>query len=72
MGVEQGSRNPEPSTAAVGVTKVAGSARARELARLAAQVKATGCRILGLNKGPLFMSEDFNDELPDDFWFGEE
>lgn len=56
----------------MGVTKVVDSARARELARLAAQVKATGCRILGLNKGPLFMSEDFNDELPDDFWFGEE
>ena len=42
MSVEQGSRNPEPSTAVVGVTKAADGARERELARLAAQVEATG------------------------------
>ncbi len=28
-------------------------------------------RVLGLNPGA-WMSDDFNDELPDEFWFGEE
>jgi len=28
-------------------------------------------RIAGLNKGEIWMSDDFNDELPDDFWVGE-
>jgi hypothetical protein len=27
-------------------------------------------RIAGLNKGEIWMSDDFNDELPDEFWFG--
>jgi len=25
-------------------------------------------RVLGLGKGDYFMSDDFNDELPDEFW----
>ncbi|MEO1375823.1 MAG: DUF2281 domain-containing protein [Cyanobacteria bacterium J06635_10] len=29
-------------------------------------------RILGLNKGEIWMSEDFNEPLPDEFWMGEE
>lgn len=28
-------------------------------------------RIAGLNQGEIWMSNDFNDELPDEFWFGE-
>ncbi len=28
-------------------------------------------RIAGLNQGEIWMSDDFNDELPDEFWFGE-
>ncbi len=28
-------------------------------------------RILGLNQGEIWMSDDFNDPLPDDFWLGE-
>ena len=29
-------------------------------------------RILGLQKGKGWMSEDFNNPLPDEFWLGEE
>jgi hypothetical protein len=28
-------------------------------------------RIAGLNAGEIWMSDDFNAELPDEFWFGE-
>ena len=27
-------------------------------------------RILGLNRGDVWMSDDFNEPLPDDFWLG--
>ena len=29
-------------------------------------------RVLGLNKGQISMSDDFNAPLPDEFWLGEE
>ncbi|OLE51279.1 MAG: hypothetical protein AUG51_23930 [Acidobacteria bacterium 13_1_20CM_3_53_8] len=29
-------------------------------------------RVPDLNKGEIWMSEDFNDPLPDEFWLGEE
>jgi hypothetical protein len=29
-------------------------------------------RVLGLNKGEIWMSDDFNALLPDEFWLGEE
>ena len=29
-------------------------------------------RVLGLNQGEIWMSEDFNEPLPDEFWMGEE
>ena len=29
-------------------------------------------RIPGLHQGQIWMSEDFNDPLPDEFWLGEE
>lgn len=29
-------------------------------------------RILGLGSGKTWMSDDFDNELPDSFWFGEE
>ncbi|BAY07983.1 DUF2281 domain-containing protein [Calothrix sp. NIES-2098] len=28
-------------------------------------------RVLGLNQGEIWMSNDFNDPLPDEFWLGE-
>ncbi len=28
-------------------------------------------RVMGLHKGEIWMSDDFNDPLPDEFWFGE-
>lgn len=28
-------------------------------------------RVLGLNQGEIWMSDDFNDPLPDEFWLGE-
>jgi hypothetical protein len=31
-----------------------------------------GLRTLGLNAGSMWMSDDFDDELPDEFWFGDE
>jgi hypothetical protein len=38
---------------------------------VAAQPSPDAPRVLGLNPGA-WMSDDFNDELPDEFWFGEE
>jgi antitoxin (DNA-binding transcriptional repressor) of toxin-antitoxin stability system len=32
----------------------------------------TGKRIAGLHEGMWWVSEDFDDPLPDEFWFGEE
>ena len=29
-------------------------------------------RIAGLNRGQIWVSEDFDDELPDEFWLGED
>lgn len=29
-------------------------------------------RIFDLHKGKIWISDDFDDELPDSFWFGEE
>ncbi len=29
-------------------------------------------RIAGLHQGKVWMSDDFNDELPDEFWFGDD
>ncbi|MBD2771521.1 DUF2281 domain-containing protein [Iningainema tapete] len=29
-------------------------------------------RILGLNRGDIWISDDFNDPLPDEFWTGEQ
>lgn len=29
-------------------------------------------RIAGLHKGEIWMSEDFNEPLPDEFWLGED
>lgn len=29
-------------------------------------------RVLGLHQGEIWMSEDFNEPLPDEFWMGEE
>jgi hypothetical protein len=28
-------------------------------------------RVMGLNEGQIWMSDDFNDPLPDEFWMGE-
>jgi Protein of unknown function (DUF2281) len=42
------------------------------LAQKYAQTKVTKQkRVLGLNRGEYWMSDDFNDPLPDDFWLGE-
>ena len=43
------------------------------LARLVPVEKAPSRpRIAGLHKGSIWISEDFDDPLPDDFWFGNE
>ncbi|HCN76378.1 MAG TPA: hypothetical protein DIT13_04180 [Verrucomicrobiales bacterium] len=48
------------------------------LARLAAKVRAhvtlpaNQPRIPGLHRGLVWMSDDFNDPLPDEFWLGKD
>jgi hypothetical protein len=48
------------------------------LSRLASQVQAEESklvvqeRVFGLGRGETWMSDDFNDPLPDDFWVGED
>ncbi|MBW4667114.1 MAG: DUF2281 domain-containing protein [Cyanomargarita calcarea GSE-NOS-MK-12-04C] len=36
------------------------------------QPQAVQQRVPDLNRGEIWMSEDFNDPLPDEFWTGEE
>jgi hypothetical protein len=42
------------------------------LAQKHAQPQPVQQRVLGLNQGEIWMSEDFNDPLPDEFWTGEQ
>lgn len=42
----------------------------KPLARLIPAVPSPGERIAGLNSGDLWMSDDFDEPLPDDFWLG--
>jgi prevent-host-death family protein len=42
------------------------------LARLVPAVSQDHPRIAGLSAGKAWMSEDFNAELPDEFWLGKE
>lgn len=41
------------------------------LAQKYTQTQPPEKRIPDLNKGEIWMSDDFNDPLPDEFWFGE-
>ncbi|MEL6164245.1 MAG: DUF2281 domain-containing protein [Cyanobacteria bacterium J06632_19] len=36
------------------------------------QSQAVKQRVADLNRGEIWMSEDFNDPLPDEFWMGEQ
>lgn len=42
------------------------------VARLSAVKAAPGPRVPGLNRGQIWMSEDFDEPLPDSFWLGED
>ncbi|MCM0594211.1 MAG: DUF2281 domain-containing protein [Gloeotrichia echinulata DEX184] len=42
------------------------------LAHKHAQSQPSQQRVLGLNQGEIWISEDFNDPLPDEFWTGEQ
>jgi prevent-host-death family protein len=42
------------------------------LVRLVPVVKSRLPRVAGLHKGEGWISEDFNDPLPDEFWIGEQ
>jgi prevent-host-death family protein len=42
------------------------------VARLVPANPADQPRIAGLNQGEVWMSDDFNAELPDEFWLGKE
>ena len=59
---------PPPGTVEGGT---AGDIESPDLAQLAQLVQTSGKRILGLDRDKLiYMSEDFNDPLPDEFWLG--
>jgi hypothetical protein len=45
-------------------------ALSRELQRQYVDTTSATQRIAGLDKGAVWMSDDFDDELPDEFWFG--
>lgn|GEM_PF-1375368 len=71
--------HPRPAPAATGgrdyvPTREAkyGPGGDRTLDDLAAQVRASGRRILDLNRGAVHAWSDFDDPLPDAFWLGEE
>lgn len=42
------------------------------VARLTPERKPARQRVAGLFKGKIWMSDDFDDPLPDEFWLGEE
>ncbi|MBV6624157.1 MAG: DUF2281 domain-containing protein [Rivularia sp. (in: Bacteria)] len=42
------------------------------LAQRHAQPQTTQQRVPDLNRGEIWMSEDFNEPLPDEFWTGEQ
>lgn len=44
----------------------------RPLARLVPVTSSKSKRIAGLNRGKVWVSEDFNEPLPDEFWVGRE
>lgn len=44
----------------------------KPLARLVPIASAKKKRVAGLNRGTIWMSEDFDEPLPDDFWIGQE
>jgi hypothetical protein len=46
------------------------SARDVSVAALAARVRSSRKRILGLNQGGITTTADFDDALPDEFWLG--
>ena len=46
--------------------------RAEDCAGAPADGKPRRKRILGLSRGDIEVSDDFDDPLPDSFWFGEE
>ena len=44
----------------------------KPLARLVPVAQPTRKRIAGLNRGSIWISQDFDEPLPDDFWMGQE
>lgn len=44
----------------------------KPIARVLPANAVTGERIPGLHRGPMFIGEDFDFPLPDEFWFGKE
>jgi antitoxin (DNA-binding transcriptional repressor) of toxin-antitoxin stability system len=44
----------------------------KPLARLVPVARLRNKRVAGLNRGTIWVSEDFDDPLPDEFWSGQE
>jgi prevent-host-death family protein len=42
----------------------------KPVARLVALTAPQGIRVSGLNRGEIWVSEDFDEPLPDEFWSG--
>ena len=43
-----------------------------ELTEMFSELEPKGKRIFGMHDGQGFISDDFNDELGDEFWYGED
>ena len=48
------------------LTRLSSQVREREMSPL------TQPRVLGMHRGMIWMSDDFNDPLPDEFWLSED
>src|SRR5262249_40331013 len=71
--IEAAGMEPSENAGRVWQSKFAGS-RESERTQREPQAETTRppSRVAGLNAGEVWMSDDFNAELPDEFWFGEQ
>src|SRR5438128_654118 len=65
--------DPPDKTGGIWPSKFAGGMESKATQRdPQGETASPRSRIPGLNAGEVWMSEDFNAELPDEFWFGEQ
>lgn len=61
---------PELLTLALEGNEVIISEGDKPLARLVPVITSKQKRVAGLNRGAIWMSDDFDESLPDEFWVG--